>query len=465
MPAWRSRKYLLFLIPVAAVVGVATVAYFVAVPGGSAEADEEELQTATARRGDLSLLASGTGSLIPATEVNLGFDTAGELVELLVEVGDEVEAAQVLARLDPTSAETQLTEAEATLRELTSPLAVAQAKLAVADAKEALESAQYTFTVNQEGHRATEDAIEGAKARLAVAKDRLEEAQSAFDRADGDAKKATAYDRLGSARKSFNSALATYNWYTGHPTEIEQSQLESDVAIAEGQLLQAESLLTALADEPLPEGAFGEGLIALENARANAEEARQTLEATELRAPMAGTITAVEAVVGETVGEASVMTLMDISLPHVEFYLDQTDIDKASVGAEVEVVFDAYPDIVYSGEVTGIDPVLTTSGGVSALHGFAALAPLEREGAPRLLVGLSAAVDVVAGRVEDAVLVPIEALREITPGTYAVFVVDSAGDLEMRIVEVGLQDETFAAVTSGLEEGELVSTGIVEVNS
>jgi multidrug efflux pump subunit AcrA (membrane-fusion protein) len=35
----------------------------------------------------------------------------------------------------------------------------------------------------------------------------------------------------------------------------------------------------------------------------------------------------------------------------------------------------------------------------------------------------------------------------------------------MRIVEVGLQDDTFAEITSGLEAGEVVSTGIVEVNS
>jgi multidrug efflux pump subunit AcrA (membrane-fusion protein) len=464
MPAWKSRKVLLVLIPLVALAGAA-VAYTLVVPGAAAEADGEELQTTTARRGELSLLASGTGTLIPATEAELGFDTSGELVEILAEVGDEVEAGQVLARLDTTSAEADLAEAEAALRELTSPTAVAQAMLAVADAREALETAQYTYTVNQAGHRATQDAIEGARARLAVAKEKLEEAQDAFDSADSDARKAMAYDRLGSARKSYNSALATYNWYTGHPTEIEQTQLEADVAIAEGQLLEAESLLAALTGEELPEGAFGDGLTALQKAQANVAEARRALEATELRAPVTGTITAINAVVGETVGGSSMMTLMDISQPHVEFYLDQTDIEKASVGAEVEVVFDAYPDIVYSGEVTGIDPVLTTSGGVSAVHGFAALTPLEGEDSPRLLVGMSAAVDVVAGRVEDAVLVPIEALREITPGTYAVFVVDSAGELEMRMVEVGLQDETFAAIASGLEAGELVSTGIVEVNS
>ena len=465
MPAWRSRKTLLFLIPVAALAGIGAVAYFGASASAAAGGDEEELQTATARRGDLSLVATGTGTLIPATEVDLGFDTSGELAQILVVVGDVVEVGQVLARLEPTSAETALAEAEAELREMTSPLAVAQAHLAVADAQEALESAQYTYTVRQEGNRATQDTIEGAKARLAQAKEGLASAQEAYDRAEGSAEKARAYDRYASAKSSYNSALATYNWYTGHPTEIQQAQLEADVAIAGARLAEAQALVAALTGDQLPEGASGSGLTALQKAQAGVAAARQNLESTDLRATLGGTITAINGTVGETVGGSSVMTLMDLRQPHVEFYLDQTDIDKASDGLEVEVTFDAYPDVVYSGTVTGIDPVLTTSGGVSAVHGFAALTPQAGEGAPRLLVGLSAAVDVIAGRVENAVLVPIEALREITPGTYAVFVVDSAGALEMRMVEVGLQDETFAAITSGLEAGEIVSTGIVEVNS
>lgn len=465
MPAWRSRKTLLFLIPVAALAGIGAVAYFGASASAAAGGDEEELQTATARRGDLSLVATGTGTLIPATEVELGFDTSGELAQILVVVGDVVEVGQVLARLEPTSAETALAEAEAELREMTSPLAVAQAHLAVADAQEALESAQYTYTVRQEGHRATQDTIEGAKARLAQAKEGLASAKEAYDRAEGSAEKARAYDRYASAKSSYNSALATYNWYTGHPTEIQQAQLEADVAIAGARLAEAQALVAALTGDQLPEGASGSGLTALQKAQAAVAAARQNLESTGLHAPMAGTITAINGTVGETVGGSSVMTLMDLRQPHVEFYLDQTDIDKASDGLEVEVTFDAYPDVVYSGTVTGIDPVLTTSGGVSAVHGFAALTPQAGESAPRLLVGLSAAVDVIAGRVENAVLVPIEALREITPGTYAVFVVDSAGALEMRMVEVGLQNETFAAITSGLEAGEIVSTGIVEVNA
>jgi multidrug efflux pump subunit AcrA (membrane-fusion protein) len=93
-----------------------------------------------------------------------------------------------------------------------------------------------------------------------------------------------------------------------------------------------------------------------------------------------------------------------------------------------------------------------------------ALAALDEEdlGNPRLLPGgLNASVDVIAGRAENALLVPVEALRKLSPGKYAVFVMVD-GQLEMRPVEVGLMDVTSAEIISGLEQGDEVSTGIME---
>ena len=46
-------------------------------------------------------------------------------------------------------------------------------------------------------------------------------------------------------------------------------------------------------------------------------------------------------------------------------------------------------------------------------------------------------------------------------GTYAVFVVDN-GQMTLRTVKVGLMDLTDAQITSGLEAGDVVSTGLVE---
>ena len=56
-------------------------------------------------------------------------------------------------------------------------------------------------------------------------------------------------------------------------------------------------------------------------------------------------------------------------------------------------------------------------------------------------------------------LVPLQALRELSPGQYAVFVALPDGELEMRLVEVGLKDFVNAEILSGLEPGEVVSTG------
>jgi hypothetical protein len=42
---------------------------------------------------------------------------------------------------------------------------------------------------------------------------------------------------------------------------------------------------------------------------------------------------------------------------------------------------------------------------------------------------------------------------------YAVFVVQANGELEMRVVEVGLMDYVYAEIRSGLQRGEVVSTG------
>jgi multidrug efflux pump subunit AcrA (membrane-fusion protein) len=74
---------------------------------------------------------------------------------------------------------------------------------------------------------------------------------------------------------------------------------------------------------------------------------------------------------------------------------------------------------------------------------------------------MNASVDVISGRAEGVALVPVEALRELEPGEYAVFVLED-GQPRLRPVEVGLMDLTFAEITSGLEIGEVVTTGVVE---
>jgi multidrug efflux pump subunit AcrA (membrane-fusion protein) len=76
-------------------------------------------------------------------------------------------------------------------------------------------------------------------------------------------------------------------------------------------------------------------------------------------------------------------------------------------------------------------------------------------------IGANATVDVIGGRAENVLIVPVEALNEYTTGKYAVFkMVD--GEPVFTPVEVGLMDYSFAEITAGLEQGDVVTTGIVE---
>ena len=123
----------------------------------------------------------------------------------------------------------------------------------------------------------------------------------------------------------------------------------------------------------------------------------------------------------------------------------------------MNIVFEALPDYTFPGEIASIDPALVTVDGTPAVQSYASV---DLTAQPiSLLSGMNAEVEVVAGEARNALLVPLQALREIAPGQYAVFVVQPGGEMEMRLVEVGLRDFVNAEILSGLKQGEVISLG------
>ena len=179
-------------------------------------------------------------------------------------------------------------------------------------------------------------------------------------------------------------------------------------------------------------------------------------------APIDGTIMAINGSVGESVGSGFI-TLADLEQPLLEVFLDETDMNMVVMGYEVEVVFDALPDEVFRGQVVQIDPQLVNQGGVTAVRALVQLDTDSFAKPQTLPVGMNATVEVIGGQAENTILVPVEALRELSPGEYAVFVMED-GEPILRLVEVGLMDFTFAEILSGVELGEIVTTGLVETN-
>ena len=75
---------------------------------------------------------------------------------------------------------------------------------------------------------------------------------------------------------------------------------------------------------------------------------------------------------------------------------------------------------------------------------------------------MAAEVELIAGEALGALLVPVQALRELTPTSYAVFLLQPDGQLKLTPVTIGLKDFANAEILSGLKAGDMVSTGTVE---
>jgi HlyD family secretion protein len=466
-PARSSRwpKWLRWTAPILVVILLGAGAY-VTIKTRQAAATASTtstLQTATARTGNLVLQASGSGYLVASSEANIAFEIDGKLSELDVALGDKVEKGQLLARLDDASLQYKLEEAQLALLELTSPEAIANAELAVTTAQADVINAQYA--VNNQQYWKNTALIQDYYASYVIAKDNLDRAQKAYDNANvgeyiNNSGEAGLYQALYNAQQAFNTAQYYYSLYSQAPTQRQVNAAQATLDLAKAQLTNAQNYLAALTGGTVPTDATGSNMAALRQAQLDVKTAQTNLDSATLYAPMAGTVMALNVTVGETIsGNTTIMTIDDLSKATIQFYLDASDWTNSKVGYETSVSFDALTGQTFTGKVTEIMPGLVTVQGSSMIEGYALLdKSVDEIGLP---VGVQAAVDVISGQAINVVLIPVEALHKLSDNTYTVFVVVN-GKPTLRSVEVGLQDDTYAEIKSGVKAGEVVTTGVVE---
>jgi multidrug efflux pump subunit AcrA (membrane-fusion protein) len=101
--------------------GAVAAAILVVGPASSSQATVT--RTATVAQGVVQSTVSGSGNLQAASQLNLGFKTGGTVTHIYVTQGEQVAQGQLLATLDPQSAEVTLEQAKATLQSAEANLA------------------------------------------------------------------------------------------------------------------------------------------------------------------------------------------------------------------------------------------------------------------------------------------------------------------------------------------------------
>jgi HlyD family secretion protein len=351
------------------------------------------------------------GKVIPAQEADLAFPTTGQVRTINAAVGDTVAAGDLLVGLDATSADAGVIEAQAAifraqanLDELkagprTQEVAAAEARVQAAQARldqlstsasdseisaarASLAAAQAALQQLSAGPRQEERIA--ALADLSNAEAVLKQAQSAYNQVKdrNDVGMLPQSRDLQQATNNYEAAQARYDLLFAGPeadavaagrAQVQQAQAALDrlltpatpsqVAEAEAQVRSAQAELDLLQagarDQELAVAA-----VAVTEAEAALRRAQSAQEATAIRAPFAGTITALSVSPGEMVQPGQVvLTLADLARLQVETTdLSERDVTRVAVGRPVNVIVQSSNDQL-PGRVTAIAPASTVVGG------------------------------------------------------------------------------------------------------
>jgi multidrug efflux pump subunit AcrA (membrane-fusion protein) len=226
----------------------------------------------------------------------------------------------------------------------------------------------------------------------------------------------------------------------GQRVDPDQVLVELDSTQQELALLQAERSLNDARADGVP--------ATVHEKEIGVDIARKNLEAATLRAPFAGVITQLSR--PTTSSGSWSLTLIDTSELFVEAEVDQLDAPDVSVGQSARAVVEPLPDRIWPVEIVEVGGMAVTRGNSTVVTVTAKLPPTDGS----VLVGYTVEMTITTSQVLNVLRVPISCLQQTLRGWTVTKVVD--GEHVIQQVSVGATSETFAEITDGLQEGDVV---------
>lgn len=305
-------------------------------------------------RGNIVNAVNAPGMVEAVKSIGLDFKSSGVIKEIYVQPGDRVEAGQLLATIDITDLEAQLTQARANL-----------------------ESALAKLQTLQAGPEET-DLIQ-AEANVTLAEITYNSAQEALERNQ------TLYDAGALSQVELNKAIA-----------------DRDTAAA--KLSQARATLETLRKGSSPED-IATAQAQVDVARAQLAVAQSNFDGAQLRAPWDGIVSDVRGEVGQRAGSSSgsegFITLISTDL-QLRAQVNEVDIGNVKVGQTVNFTVNAFPERSFEGQVAMVIPQATT---VANVQLYDVLISLSNSNLP-LLAGMTANVNIISAKKDDVITVP-----------------------------------------------------------
>jgi multidrug efflux pump subunit AcrA (membrane-fusion protein) len=402
-----------------------------------------------------------SGNLSADKLAALAWGTSGVVEKVNVKVGDKVKINDILASLrldsvasDIVAGQSDLATAQRDLQDLLdSNTSFAQAQLDVISARGDLEAAQNTWD-GLAYPRATDALIKNTQAKIWDAEKRLTIASKQYreqqHNPDGDPEKTAALLELTNAQLALNDLNALYNWYTGKPTQADYEEAKAKLDVARAALEDAKRKR-----DNVKEGADPLKIAA---AQGKVAAAQATVNTMYIIAPFDGEVLSVQAGVGNSVvKDDSAVELVDRQTLKVETLVDETQISSVKIDNPAKITFDALPDIVLTGKVTGISRIGVTANGLVKYTVVVSVDPTDKN----VLFGATANVAITTGAPHPALAVPVLAVMSDSRGEY-VLVISADGSRTRRVsVQSGDLSGNLVTITTteNLKAGDQVELG------
>ncbi|MGB7511727.1 MAG: efflux RND transporter periplasmic adaptor subunit [Pelodictyon phaeoclathratiforme] len=290
-------------------------------------------------------------------------------------------------------------------------------------------------------------------------------------------------------------SLAQLNSAKSQSMETRARKLKAEDDFHKASLLYKEKLIsesdyiTSRTNAQAAQAAYQASIYTIAQNKSLLDQNQDRMNKTVVRAPINGTIIALNSKPGERVvgtGQfpgTEVLRLANLDSMQVEVEVNENDIVNVKTGNPVSITVDAYGDRIFRGVVHEISnsAISQAAGTQDEVTNFSVKIRIFNH--DRMLKpGMSATADIESVRIKNALVVPIQSvtIRDASGSTankkaeksdikitttskepesrQGVFVVQS-GRVSFRRVKTGTTDNTHIIITAGLSKGEEVVSG------
>ncbi len=502
------------------IIGASAAVLLIAIIVGSVFATRKDIPEVSVikveTKRELRSNVTASGEVRPIQFINLTSEVQGRIEDIYVKEGDQVKAGQLLVKLDPnqlqSNTDAQLAAYQASQNEMQvtrSQVSAAQNQLS--QAQQGLNASDAAIATAQQAVASARESVNRARQEVVAAQTDIDRAQVEVTAANREAKRTAelvesgvvsrleydqAKDRVDNAQVALRNAKSRLQ---SQEIAVKSAQSQVNEALARVNEARARASQQQVAVKDARRG------VETANYSANASASRSQQSAAVLSgqknqrdktlqvAPINGVIADIPTKVGvfALAGNSTtpLLTIADMSAVNVEVKVDETEIDKVSVGQPVKIKVDALGDKDLTGEVTQKTPLAVgksqTSGGLSVninvqeakeFRVVIQIKDLNDETRNSLRPGMSATAVITTKTAENVIAVPLQAVIEKKPeaapspnaqtdapagkskNIKGVYVLDGS---KVKFVEVqtGITGESEIQITGGLSEGQEVITG------